>query len=172
MGKTVADFEALPDWFLDMTEERFEGTVDGVRWIANKDMMIAVDGGTWSLFPGSPGEALSRPEVMAPLVKFAPGAPELIGHAKEPNPDAEDTGLGALVGHYVVPMGANEVRMSLCYYGLVTSLFGSVTWWGSGPQEPIVAKVGDVVVAVVMPVIVDAETTARGEAEAAVLRPR
>lgn len=149
----LAEFDRIPKFLRDTLREDYEGSIDGVRWVASNHVAFAVAGGTWSVLPGKVGRALElvRNDGRKPV-----GAYHVRATVCGSLPCGDATGSEfSTAGHYVVqwPGGAS---IALYYMAVVHHLFGSVEWRAAGELDPVTAHVEGSIVALVMPVRYDA----------------
>jgi hypothetical protein len=162
VSRTSVELGDVPAWLANNLKERYESCVDGYRWVTDGHVALRVSGQTSLAVGGPVAELLASAGVRGAVVRVEPRATELehTGTGHEPNSTECDecgewmpgVGRGSMVGHYYVPMaGVPDLRLSLCYGAVIPFLFGDVEWYGSGPRDPVVAKVCGEVVAVAMP---------------------
>jgi hypothetical protein len=144
----AAEFEKIPECLRATLREDVEGSVEGVRWVGNDHMVLAVAGGTWAVLPGKVGFLLRTIEEDRDALGAYHVKANLCGVL--PKGDGEGAEFST-AGHYSVqwPCG---VAIALYYMTIVHYLFGAVEWRGAGELDPVTAHVDGEIVAVVMPV--------------------
>jgi hypothetical protein len=150
MGKTVAEFGKIPKWLADGLREDAEGSIGGVRWVTNGHIAFPVSNGTWHVLPGPVGDLLSHVAAeTGPRTRLGSYIVEAhIDSELPPYGDAEPL-CGA--GSYAATWADRDLSVAVYYLAVVHHMFGAVSWWALGPLDPVLAKIGDDVVAVVMP---------------------
>lgn len=150
---SVADFDKIPDWLHGRLRDDVEGSIDGVRWVSDGVVAMAVAGPTWHVLPGLVSNAVAGlikappPKSLGAYVIEVHEAGKLAPHSeKEPRAGIESA------GNYQIAWPAHDIAIALYYAAAVHKLYGAVEWRGSGPLGPVVALVDGAVVAVVMPV--------------------
>jgi hypothetical protein len=146
----VTDWDKIPAWIQDGLRTDAEGSVDGIRWVTNGHIAFPVSNGTWSVLPGPVGDLLSAVRRAMPRTRLGPYIVEAhLDGALPPYIEGEPL-RGAAA--YAVTWLEHDLSCALYYMAAIHCMFGPVSWWGSGSIDPIVAKVGEEVAAVVMPV--------------------
>jgi hypothetical protein len=144
----ATEFEKIPECLRATLREDVEGSVEGVRWVGNDHMVLAVAGGTWAVLPGKVGFLLKTIEEDRGVL----GAYHVKTNVRGALPKGCSDGPEfSTAGHYCVqwPCG---IAIALYYMAIVHHLFGAVEWRGAGVLDPVTAHVDGKIVAVVMPV--------------------
>jgi hypothetical protein len=152
MGRPIADVDTIPAWLLHGLREDAEGSIDGIRWVTNGHIALPVSDGTWHVLPGPVGSMLAIiAEETATRTRL--GSYIVEAHRDGGLPPFGDAGLFCGASSFAATWPERNVSAAIYYLAVVHHIFGNaVTWWALGPLDPILAKVGDEVVAVVMPV--------------------
>lgn len=140
--RQFAPFSKLPEHFTSRITTDY--VVDGRRWVGRRGLLIATDGESAMIErePGALQWLMSFWKVTNPLVKLTSGdIDDLVQCDEQCLPGLK---------HRHMPMGALGIELGASSWATVVLAFGDrIEWWGSGPHDIVVAKVGGVPVAIV-----------------------
>lgn len=136
-----ADESELPEWFRETLRDDVELAFNGGKYVGTGHVIVAVKGSSWA-FGGFAKRLLDMPQI-AKLNE------EHVVHWSR-----IEFGDGDLndVETYALRM-SNMTLVAMRYFGLVCRLYPEVDWFcdNSDAHDPLVAKIDDQIVAVVMP---------------------